>query len=62
MNGWWGFGPFENAIVINNNCTKNKSNYVVNQTYDIKEEYDLNGGENYFIVKSFEIYLIGNQN
>jgi hypothetical protein len=61
MNIWWGFGPYENTIVIYDNCTKNNNNYVDNQTYDIKEENKLNGGEKYFTVKSFEIYLIENQ-
>ena len=55
---WWGFGYTCNAIVIYENCTKNNSNYVGNGTYDIKEKYELNGGESNFAVKSFEIFFV----
>ena len=58
INSWWGFGPYNNAIVVRENCTKNNDNHVGNQTYDIPEQYELNGGEEYFTVKSFEIYHI----
>ena len=58
INSWWGFGPYNNAIVVCENCTKNNNNYVYNGTYDIPEQYELNGGEKYFTVKSFEIYHI----
>jgi len=60
LSTWWGFGPDENAIVICNNCTESNSNFVGNKTYYIKEKYELNGGEEYFTVKSFEIYLLEN--
>ena len=55
---WWGFGYNNNAIVIFDKCTSNKRNYVENKTYNIKEEYELNNGEHFFTVKSFEIYYI----
>ncbi len=58
MNSWWLFGYSYNAIVVYENCTKKNDNYVYNQTYDIPEQYELNGGEQYFTVKSFEIYHI----
>ena len=58
INSWWGFGPYNNAIVVLENCTKNNGNWVDNKTYDIPEQYELNGGERYFTVKSFEIYHI----
>ena len=57
-NNWWGFGPCENAIVIYNNCLKNSLNYVGNGSYDIPQPYELNGGEKYFNVKSYEIFHI----
>ena len=55
---YWEFGHFFNAIFVMDNCTKNNGNYVGNKTYDIPEQYELNGGEKYFTVKSFEIYHI----
>ena len=58
MNSYWDFGYGYNAIVIWENCTKNNNNYVGNKTYDIPEQYELNGGEKNFTVKSFEIYHI----
>ena len=58
MNSWWGFGYGDNAIVVLENCTKNNGNWVDNKTYDIPEQYELNGGERNFTVKSFEIYHI----
>ena len=58
MNYYWIFGYSYNAIVVYDNCTKRNDNYVDNKTYDIPEQYELNGGEKYFTVKSFEIYHI----
>ena len=60
LNQWWGFGPYENAIVIYDNCTSNNKNHVGNGTYDIKESYELNGGQRDFTVKSFEVYHLDN--
>ena len=57
-NSYWLFGWNSNAIVIYDRCKSSNGNYVCNGTYDIKEKYELNGGEQYFIVKSFEIYHI----
>ena len=57
-NDFWLFGWSYIAIVIYENCTKNNSNYVGNGTYDIKEKYELNGGERNFAVKSFEIFML----
>ena len=57
-NSYWLFGYGDNAIVCYNNCTKQNDNYVGNKTYDIPEQYELNGGEKDFTVKSFEIYHI----
>ena len=54
----WIFGSGYNTIVVYDNCTKRNDNYVGNETYDIPEKYELNGGEQYFTVKSFEIYHI----
>ena len=54
----WGFGRSHNAIVVLENCTKTNGNWVDNQAYDIKEKYELNGGERNFTVKSFEMYYI----
>lgn len=57
-NSWWGFGSRHNAIVIVENCTTRDGNWVGNETYDIPEPYELNGGEKNFTVKSFEIYYV----
>ena len=54
MNDWWRLGPCQNIIIFLDNCTKKSENYINNQTYDIKEENELNEGERYFIIKSFE--------
>ena len=58
MNYYWIFGYSYNGIVVYDNCTKRNDNYVDNKTYDIPEQYELNGGERKFTVKSFEIYHI----
>ena len=60
LDSWWGFGPYENAIVICENCSSNNKNHVGNGTYDIKESYELNGEQSYFTVKSFEVYYLEN--
>ena len=57
-NYFWMFGYSYNTIVCRNNCTKTNDNYVDNKTYDIPEQYELNGGESNFTVKNFEIYHI----
>ena len=57
-NCWWGFGSTNNAIVVLDKCTTTNGNWVDDKTFDIKNKYELNGGEKNFIVKSFEIYLI----
>ena len=57
-NSWWGFGYSYNAIIILDNCHQTNGNWVNNKTYDIPEPYELNGGEKYFTVKSFEIYHV----
>jgi hypothetical protein len=54
LNDWWGFGYKYNAIVVFDNSQP----YVSNGAYDIKEQYELNGGENYFDLESFEIYQV----
>lgn len=58
LNNYWMFGYSYNAIVVYDNCTSNNSSYVGNETYDIKEQYELNGGEQYFTVESFEVYQV----
>ena len=58
MNSCWTFGDSNNAIVVCENCTKIFNNFVGNETYDIPEPTELNGGEILFTVKSFEIYHI----
>lgn len=55
---YWLFGCTYNAIVIYENCTGINDNYVGNETYNIQEKFELNGGEKNFTVKSFEIFLI----
>ena len=52
------FGWNNNAFLIYNYCTTQNGNYVCNGTYDIPEKYELNGGEQYFIVRSFEVYHV----
>ena len=59
IDSWWGFGFSDNAIVIIDKCTSSKGNWVDNKTYNIPKEDELNGGKGkYFMVKSFEIYLV----
>ena len=58
MNSCWDFGDGYNAILVYDNCTKKNYNLVGNGTYYIPEQYELNGGEKNFTVKSFEIYHI----
>ncbi len=58
LNDYWLFGYCYNAIVVNDNCTSKGSSYVGNETYDIKEKYELNGGERNFTVESFEVYQV----
>ena len=54
---FWLFGYSNNAIVIYDNCCNNNNrNYVGNGTYDIKEIGELNGGNQNFTVKNFEVY------
>ena len=55
---WWGFGPEKNTIVLYDNCVKRTDNYVGNKAYDIPQPYELNGGEQCFSVKSYEIFYI----
>ena len=55
---WWGFGANENSIILLQNCTSKNKNFVDNKTYNIQEEYELNGGNKYFTVESFEVFLI----
>ena len=57
-NNWWGFGYSKNAIVLYDNCLKRTDNYVGNKAYDIPQPYELNGGEQSFNVKSYEIFYI----
>ena len=57
-NNFWLFGWNNNAIVTYDKCRTRNDNYVGNETYDIKEQYELNGGERYFTVKSFEIFHV----
>ena len=55
---WWGFGPDENTIILENNCLKSSDNWVGAGAYDIPQPYELNGGEKNFGVKSYEIFHI----
>ena len=58
LNNWWGFGANDNAIVLLENCTSKNTNYIDNKTYNIQEKYELNGGNRYFTVENFEVFLI----
>ena len=50
---------FGNNIYIYNKCTKNTSNYFgTPYSYDIPENFELNGGKNHFTVNSYEVYAI----
>ena len=57
-NNCWVFGNTYNAFVIRDRCKTRNDNFVGSGTYDIKEKYELNGGAEYFIVESFEIYHV----
>ena len=50
------FGWAENAIVICDKSTSNPQNYVGSGSYNIVKECELNNGEKYFTVKSFELF------
>ena len=52
------FGWCYNAIVIYTRCTSRSDNYVRNETYNISEKAELNGGEEYFTVKCYELFNI----
>ena len=55
----YSFFFFGNNIYIKNNCTKHTNNYLNDpDSYDIPEKHELNGGDNYFQVKSYELYEI----
>ena len=55
-NNYFSFG---NNIYVYNNCTQNTSNYLnCPESYEIPKNYELNGGKNYFTVKSYEVYEI----
>ena len=58
IDSWWGFGIFDNAIVVLDKCTSSNDNWVGNKTYNIQEEFELNGGNRNFTVKSFEVYFV----
>ena len=46
-------------LILYNNCTSNKSNYVTNASFTtIPANYAINGGECYFTVSSYEVYQI----
>ena len=46
-------------LILFNNCTSNKSNYVSNVSYTtVPANYAINGGEQYFTVSSYEVYQI----
>ena len=53
---YWLFGYSDNAIVIYDKCSNNNSNYVGKGTYDIKDNGELNGGNQNFTVKNMEVY------
>ena len=47
------------ALVLYNNCTSNKSNFVDNNSYTtVPANYAINGGERNFTVSSYEVYQI----
>jgi hypothetical protein len=50
------FGWGSNAIVVYKGCCSRSDNYIGNGTYDINKEGELNGGEKYFTVKSYELF------
>ena len=57
-NGCYVFS-FGNNLNIYNNCTKNKDSYLNSpSSYDIPRNYEMNGGEDKFTVKSYEIYEV----
>jgi hypothetical protein len=57
---WHDRGPsfgFGNDLTLNNKCLHNNNSSVCPYTYQI-EKYELNGGENSFTVKDYEVYSI----
>lgn len=57
-NNYWILGWNYNTIVTYDKCKTRNDNFVDKSIYDIKEQYELNGGERNFTVKSFEIFHI----
>ena len=55
---FFAFGGGSDFFVCNN-CTSSSNNYNNNSgTYNTTEKYELNGGENKYIVSSYEVYQI----
>ena len=53
------FFSFGDNLYIFNNCTTNKDNFLnFPSSYEIPKNYELNGGEDQFTVKSYEVYEV----
>ena len=46
------------ALMLYNNCTSNKNNYVASHSFAVPTNYDFIGGDNHFTVSSYEVYQI----
>ena len=56
INSYFSFGD---NLYIFDNCTKNNKNYLNHPaSYEIPKNNELNGGENNFTVKSYEVYEV----
>jgi len=45
-------------LCIWNNCTKNNLSFCEKNSYDIPDNYEITGGEKFFKVDGFEVYLV----
>ena len=46
------------ALILYNNCTSNKNNYVRNNSFAVPTNYEFIGGDPNFTVSSYEVYQI----
>jgi hypothetical protein len=51
------FGWSNNSIVTYNNCCHSNGNYISSGAYNFDDKKE-NGGKQYFIIKSYEVYSI----
>ena len=48
----------DHNLYIYDQCTSNNKNYCSSSSYNTTEQYELNGGEQYFYVDELEVYNV----